>query len=184
MQKIALAGVKHTGKSTKGRLLAEAHKGTFKDLDDLILELLPEGYTIRSWYREKGQQAFKEREVAALKEYLDHDKNGFSCLALGGATLENREARNLLLEAPLILCGIDDEEEILFQRIKRKGLPPFLETDNPEQTFHEMYETRNATIREYCDIVISCRGLSLEEAVNTLNREILNYSRSLEDTGE
>ena len=184
MQRIALAGVKHTGKTTKGRLLCNARGGSFKDLDDLITEKLPRGYTVRQWYKEKGQQAFREMEVLALQEYLASENSLFSCLALGGATLENEVARSLLIGSSMILCGIEDEEEILYQRILRKGLPPFLETENPRHTFHEMYKTRSATIRRYCNIIISCKGLSLEEAVDKLDREIRNYTRTLSETGD
>ncbi len=184
MQRIALAGVKHTGKTTKGRLLCDARGGSFRDLDDLITEKLPRGYTVRQWYREKGQKAFREMEVSALQDYLAREDSIFSCLALGGATLENEEARSLLEKASVILCGIEDDEDVLYERILRKGLPPFLETDNPRETFHEMYEIRSATIRRYCNIIISCRGLSLEEAVHKLDREIRNYTRTFVETGD
>ena len=184
MQRIALAGVKHTGKTTKGKLLCDTRGGSFRDLDDLITEKLPRGYTIRQWYKEKGQQAFRKMEVLALQEYLSSENSIFSCLALGGATLENEKARSLLIKASVILCGIEDEEDVLYRRILEKGLPPFLETEDPRQTFHKMYKTRSATIRRYCNITISCKGLTLEESVDKLDREIRNYTRTLVKTGD
>ena len=175
MHHIALAGVKHSGKSTKGRLLAEARKGEFFDLDDLIEALLPEGYTVRRWYLEMGQEAFRERETLAVENYLKREFSCFSCLALGGGTLENPAARELLKSSPLLLCGIEEEEDVLFKRILRKGLPPFLDTEDPAKTFHELYERRSAGIREFCDIITPMNNLTIQEAVDKIDRDIRNY---------
>ena len=184
MNHIALAGVKHTGKSTKGRLLAEAHQGVFHDLDDLITAILPQGYTVRSWYREKGQQAFMDMETRALEEYFNRKEEGFRCLALGGATLENPRAKEILLSAPICLCGLTDREDVLFQRILNKGLPPFLETDDPRETFHQLYEKRSRTIRQYCHILVNMDGMSLEEAVADIDRKLKAYKETLTLKGE
>lgn len=177
MQIIALAGVKHSGKSTLGRLLAEQNRGFFLDLDDLITAILPGGYTVRSWYKKKGRDAFMEKETEALRSYLEKDRHSYNCLALGGATLENPEAIKLLKGQEICLCGLMDDEKILFDRIVKRGLPPFLKTDNPEKTFHELYVKRSATIERYSDIVVPIYKLSPLEAVEKLNREIHSYKK-------
>ncbi len=170
MNHIALAGVKHTGKSTKGRLLAQSHKGIFTDLDDLIVEMLPRGYTIREWYREKGAESFMELESSALENYLNKPEDGFRCLALGGGTLENPSARKQLKASSLCLCGLIDREEVLLERILRKGIPPFLDSSHPEESFHRLYEQRNRTIRECSDILVDMDGLTMDEAVKAIER--------------
>ncbi|OQY31287.1 MAG: hypothetical protein B6241_14445 [Spirochaetaceae bacterium 4572_59] len=177
MQIIALAGVKHSGKSTLGRLLAEHNRGRFLDLDDLITQKLPEGETVRSWYRKKGRDAFMEKEVEALRSYLDKNRQSYNCLALGGATLENPEAMKLLKGPDICLCGLMNDEKTLFNRIVKRGLPPFLETENPEKTFHELYEKRSATIERYSDIVVPIYQLSPLEAVEELNRAIHSFMK-------
>ncbi len=178
MNHIALAGVKHTGKSTKGRLLAGKHNGDFTDLDDLIIEKLPEGMPLREWYRENGQAAFMKLESQVLKEYLKEEFSGFRCLALGGATLENPEARVLLTESPICICGLTDREEVLYERILRKGLPPFLDPEKPRESFHDLYEKRSRTILEYSNIIIDMDGMSVDESVKAIDRAFMDFRRS------
>jgi shikimate kinase len=114
-------------------------------------------------------------ETLALKNYLERDFPCFSCLALGGGTLENPAARELLKSSPLLLCGIEEEEKVLFERILRKGLPPFLDSEDPAKTFHELYIRRSAGIREYCDVITPMNNLTIQEAVETIDRDIRNY---------
>ena len=179
MNHIALAGVKHTGKSTKGRLLAQAHRGVFTDLDDLILEKLPRGYSIRKWYTEKGAECFMELERSALESYLNEPEDKFRCLALGGGTLENPSALRLLKNSSLCLCGLIDREEVLLERILRKGIPPFLDAENPEESFHRLYEMRNKTIRDHSDILIDMEDLSIDKAVKAIEQAFSAFNRKI-----
>jgi len=173
MHRIALAGVKHCGKSTIGRLIAAQQGGVFRDLDDLILELLPAGFTVRSWYREKGQEAFRRMEEEALSAYLNCSGNEpFLCLSLGGGTMENPAARELLHAGGVPVIALDEDADVLYQRIRRGGLPPFLDTEDPEKTFRELYTRRSATLKEFCDLVVSIHGLPPREAAEKVISQI------------
>lgn len=136
---ILLTGVKHCGKSTVGRLLAEEWGVPFFDLDDLVETNCADetGRTLscRDIYREYGKPNFIRYEAAAaerLKELAGSRSSGSgpvsriaAVAALGGGTAENREAISALESFGLFVLFDADPEE-LFERIKRGGIPPFL----------------------------------------------------------
>jgi len=173
MPVIVFGGIKHTGKSTVGRILSQRLDLPFHDLDDLILRILPFKCSIRRWYREKGADAFKEKEAEALKNYLrEKPVKDMRILSLGGGTLENTAALNLLKEASTGIFILDEAEDILFERIIRKGLPPFLDSDNPRASFGELYKKRRKTLLEQGDHIINIHGLDQQEAAEEAARVI------------
>lgn len=165
MPVIVLGGIKHTGKSTVGRMLSKEMGLPFHDLDDLILKILPFKWSVRKWFREKGADAFKKKEVEALRTYFnDSDRETLRILSLGGGTFENSDALKLLKKSEAVIFILDEEEEILFERIIRKGVPPFLDEDNPRASFSELYKARRATLLEQGDHIINIHGLDQQEA--------------------
>jgi shikimate kinase len=162
---IVLGGIKHTGKSTVGRILSKEMELPFHDLDDLILKILPFKWSVRKWFREKGADAFKKKEAEALRTYFKEAAGeALSILSLGGGTLENAEALKLLKNSEAGIFILDEEEEILFERIIQKGIPPFLDGDNPRASFSKLYKTRRATLLEQGDHIINIHGLDQQEA--------------------
>lgn len=148
-----------------GRMLSKEMELPFHDLDDLILKILPFKWSVRKWFREKGVDAFKKKEAEALRAYLkEADGESLSILSLGGGTLENSDALRLLKSSEAGIFILDEEEEILFERIIRKGIPPFLDGDNPRASFTELYNTRKATLLEQGDHIINIHGLDQQEA--------------------
>jgi shikimate kinase len=79
---IILLGLRCSGKTTVGRLLASRLARPFVDLDDLTLELLGAATTTEAW-RTAGQQAFRAAEARALARVLAGDSQ---IIALGGGT--------------------------------------------------------------------------------------------------
>ncbi len=169
MPVIVLGGIKHTGKSTAGKNLSVRLNFPFDDLDDLILMELPYKWTIRKWYREKGAQAFMDKETLALQKYLDGcDPDGTKILALGGGTLENARALELLKKHDASILILDEEEEVLYRRIIRNGIPPFLDTGDPRQAFGELYKKRRATLIEQGDHIINIHNLDQRQTADEL----------------
>lgn len=146
-------------------MLSKEMELPFHDLDDLILKILPFKWSVRKWFREKGADAFKKKEVEALKNYLQGvDGKTLSILSLGGGTLENPEALKLLKKSEAGIFILDEEEEILFERIIKKGIPPFLNGDNPRASFTDLYKARRTTLLEQGDHIINIHGLNQQEA--------------------
>lgn len=92
--RLTLVGYRACGKSTVGRLAAARLGWPFVDADSAVEADL--GMPIRQFFAERGEQAFRDAEQAALARILA----GGRCLVLatgGGAVL--REANRALLAA-------------------------------------------------------------------------------------
>lgn len=88
-------GLRGSGKSTIGRLVAAALGRTFIDLDDVTPGVLGAASVREAWDRH-GQEAFRRAEVIALSSVLQGDGR---VVALGGGTPT----------APMAADLIDDE---------------------------------------------------------------------------
>lgn len=66
---IILVGIKHSGKSTEGRRLAEQYGVPLFDIDEVIEQLT--GKTVRQLYIENGKNAFMQAEVSACQFVAD-----------------------------------------------------------------------------------------------------------------
>lgn len=96
---IVLIGLRGSGKSTVGRMLAEVLAIELIDLDRCVLERLNKPTVAEAW-ASLGQAAFRDAEAAALAELLAlHDPAHPRVIALGGGTLTVTEAQATLTEA-------------------------------------------------------------------------------------
>ena len=94
-RRIVLTGFMGSGKSTVGPLLAKRLGWSFVDVDDAIAA--EAGATIAELFARHGEQAFREREHAAIARLAAGDG---LVLALGGGAIEHPATRELLLAAP------------------------------------------------------------------------------------
>ncbi len=176
-QNLYLAGLKHCGKTTLGRLIADRTGREFYDLDDLLLELAAgQGYSsVRELYRIAGREKFQEYEAAAARKA----SLSAAILSLGGGTIENPAAYEALQpEGSLIYLQVD--EAVLFNRIERGGFPPFLIGERPPaELFHELYTRRHKLYIQHCDAVIELPDQAVEKNFQLLYSRLkeLNYVR-------
>lgn len=146
---LILTGLKHTGKSTVGRLLAEATGRPFLDTDDVIRSL--SGKQPRELYDEGGPALMMEWETKACRKVADqYPKAGiapaYCVLATGGGLADNRDACAVLASSGIQIF-LDTDFEIAFQRVlasaERDGrLPRFLEGGDPRALFLELFNRR------------------------------------------
>jgi shikimate kinase len=92
VERVVLTGFMGSGKTTVGHLLAERLGWTFHDLDDEIERRT--GMTVPQIFAEKGEEAFRRQESAALASLLGKQH---MVLALGGGAPETF-ANQLMLE--------------------------------------------------------------------------------------
>lgn len=122
---VLLIGLRGSGKSTVGRLLAERVSRPFVDLDDVSLEL-SDHESIRAIFDEGGERAFRELEARALEAVLPKEA---SIIALGGGTPTGERARTLIERAHR-----DDSARIVYLRCDvdelRRRLAPTIEEDD------------------------------------------------------
>ena len=145
-----IAGMKHCGKSTASANIASLVNCTREDSDDLILEALNIS-SIRSFYREKGKEAFMQAEYEAVRDFTDRNDN--YVLSLGGGAADNEPLMQLVKSRGRLIYLYRDEK-LIFDRIMRKGLPAFLDRDDPREAFHQIFVRRDAVYRKYADLII------------------------------
>ncbi len=84
MRHLYFCGIKHSGKSTLGKLAAKALGYSWVDLDDLVLHGIAPYHSIREFYQAAGKDAFMEEEVKALRAFLSTRDTPPTSSALGG----------------------------------------------------------------------------------------------------
>ena len=161
---IALIGPKHSGKTSTGEELSLLLKADFMDLDLFIEERT--GKTPRTLYME-SPGIFMEAEAQALEAVINRTAQNRTILVLstGGGIIDNPAAVSLLREKTLMVF-LEVSSGTAWDRIlgtsKISGeLPPFLRTDNPEETHRELHTRRNRLYRELADYTVDAESADL-----------------------
>jgi shikimate kinase len=89
--KLVLIGLRGSGKSTVGALLAKRLHWAFVDTDEVVQQRA--GLTIRQLFEQKGEAAFRTLEAAAVAECANMDRTVVA--PGGGAVLDPASARAL-----------------------------------------------------------------------------------------
>ena len=146
-----IAGIKHSGKTTFAKLLAEKYNLPHIDNDQLILEFLKID-NIRQFYKAEGKAMFMQAEALALASFLDRRED--AVISLGGGAADNEQLITLLkITAPIIY--LYRKEEDLLECILKDGIPPFLDKEDVENSFHRLFEQRDKRYREISDLTIN-----------------------------
>jgi shikimate kinase len=97
------------GKSTIGRLVAEAEEVPFRDLDEVIE--MSVGMTIAGFFERRGEAAFREVEAGLLRDLIDPGV----VLALGGGAVLDDDSWRLVRERALAVW-LDAPLDALLER--------------------------------------------------------------------
>lgn len=143
-----------------GARVAEALALPFIDLDDVLLRLAEEETgepfaSCREAYKSLGKEAFRRLEALAAGELASKDIP--EICALGGGTVENPEARRAL-EGTGFFVYLRESPDILYRRISSRGIPAFLDPQNPEDAFYRLFEKREKDYSALATITLDCRG--------------------------
>lgn len=173
---IAITGLKHSGKSTLAPRLGRLLDLPALDLDDEALRRMRDGLprpatgsSLRDYFREHGADLFREYELETLRSLLDDRFSGL--LACGGGIVDNRVAMSLL-EARALIVYLTAEFSILYERIIRGGVPPFLDASDPYGSFMSLARRRDAAYRSAADLVIPLEGRDIGEAAAVVATKI------------
>lgn len=159
---IILIGLMAVGKSTVGRLLAQALDMQFFDSDH---EIEARAGAPVSWiFDVEGEAGFREREHHVLDELTQH--SGIVLATGGGAVLNlcNRQ----LLAARGIVVHLDSPLERLVERTRRDRKRPLLRGGNVRETLTRLHGERDPLYREIADY----RFVTDRQSPKTLAREI------------
>ena len=164
--------MKHTGKSSLGKKLAQARRLPFRDLDQM-LENLPEaqGRSTREVYRTGGKALFQRLEALAAAGAVHEMRHAPMILAWGGGTVDNPLAVNQLAEIG-VLVHLKEKPEILFERILKGGLPAFLSPEHPWEDFQALYRERTLRMHEICTLELELNGVDLDIAFRRLSESL------------
>ena len=157
MENIILGGLKHCGKTSLGRIIAEDTGYRFFDLDELILSTAGGSWdSVREIWEKMGSFEFRRLEVEAARSFADwvipSVRGTGVILSLGGGTVENADALGWLKNLGLKVY-IRADAELLYQRIMARGRPPFLSEDDPHGDFMEIYSRRHPLCGVFADII-------------------------------
>ena len=123
---ILLCGFMGSGKSFLMESLYKSSKGkgSFFDLDDIVLNKFGEGEkTLGELIEKRGWSFFREKEFFCLKDFLHEAENNPSCciLSLGGGTLNNRSLDLIKTSDRSTLIWLETSFEKCFERISKEG---------------------------------------------------------------
>lgn len=177
---VVLIGMKHCGKSTIGRGLAERMGCPFFDVDSMIQEMhqcdTGRDQSVREIFAEFGEEYFHQVEGAVVCDlYLKlNQPESEAVVALGGRTAMNEAVTELLGGIGLVTYLHVPRDE-LFARVRRSGLPPFLDEADPQADFEALCRKREPQYRRLADTVVDLSHLSVDEAVSAVLRSIREH---------
>ncbi len=115
-RRIGLIGLRGAGKSTLGRLLADALEIPFSELDDLIEE--EAGLSIPEVFELHGSEGYRRLETEALETWLAHHGTGVLAVP-GGVVASPYTYERLLGSCRTVWLQASPEEHM--ERVKRQG---------------------------------------------------------------
>lgn len=177
---VFVLGIKHSGKSSIGKILSKVLSFTLFDLDEEILKNEAENTlwrkTIRELYADWGNDLFHEKEFIILKKITERIKRESipSIISLGGGVADNKSMMKFIKKQGVVLY-LHSPESTLFSRIASGGIPPFLNSVHPEESFHQLFIRRHAKYYDAADIIINQSDYSINEIIEfLLDKDILS----------
>lgn len=154
--RIFLVGIKHSGKSSAGRILAERLAARFVDQDELILSNHSSGFVvtgIRDLYQHVGSERFAELELESSVELARQP--GPIVVACGGGIADNAQAISVVASAGVLMM-IEVEADTAWERVIAGGIPAFLGTDRAEVAGERFAELAERRMRRYREVAHAC----------------------------
>ncbi len=176
---IVLVGMKHCGKSTQGRLLAEKLNWRFADADNEIERLHGEGLRCRQIYQKIGADAFRRLEARAVSGLLNSDGPDTVC-ALGGGAVSNPFMPAAWRERGLVVY-LKASPLVMYSRVAAGGLPPFLAgADDPAKAFSALCAEREPAFEAAADCVFR---LDMQASAEDNSAALFNFLKEKIDHG-
>ncbi|MFT3779536.1 MAG: shikimate kinase [Ottowia sp.] len=157
---IILVGMPGSGKSTVGRSLARRLQMDLADSDQVIEQRL--GCTIRSYFDQHGEAAFRDVEASVIDELT---RGAPIVLATGGGAVLRPASRQRLRERGTVIY-LRSSPEHLIRRLRHDTKRPLLQVADPLGRLRELYNARDPLYRECAHFVIDTHGTTLSALVN------------------
>lgn len=165
---IVLIGFKGCGKSKIGKALAERLGLDFFDTDTMIEDLhrerMKQDLDFRGIYTEHGHEYFDTLELEAIRSAVK--KTGCVISFGGGSLIKADEAGLSTQNATFVYITVEDD--VLFDRIVRNGIPAFFDKENPRVSFNRLMIERTPVYVKYADITVDNTGKPPGEVVDEI----------------
>lgn len=160
--RVVLIGLRGSGKTTLGRLLAQRLHSQFIDLDDVTVAGSGQP-SVTAMFRSFGEPAFRAAECAALEHVLASASPSGTVIALGGGTPTAPQARALLESAraagTVRIILLEAPPETLGARLTNNpGDRPLLAGASFAEEALLLSEARLPMYRTLADAVVSTGG--------------------------
>jgi shikimate kinase len=159
---LALVGMPGGGKSTVGRQLAKRLGWSFFDSDSVVEKRL--GTTIRAYFEQAGESAFRDIEAAVIDELSAQPQ---VVIATGGGAVLRAENRKHLHDRCRVVYLRSSPEE-LHRRLRHDTTRPLLQVADPLARLRELYAQRDPLYREAAHFVVETGRPSVGALVNTV----------------
>jgi shikimate kinase len=151
-----------SGKSTVGRQLSRRLGLPFFDSDHLLEQRL--GCSIREYFAEAGEDAFREREQEVITELA---QGADAVVATGGGAVLRAANRRALRAAGHVIYLRSSPEE-LYRRLRHDTQRPLLQVADPLGKLRTLYAERDPLYRETAHFQIETGRPSVPTLVNMI----------------
>lgn len=163
---IILIGMKSSGKTTVGRLVARKLGLRFTDMDAEVERLhfqqTAERLRFREIFQKHGKDYFRKLETAALQAVATAQPERPFVMATGGGLPLAEENRPLLRSLGIVVF-LDVAPDVLLARIVSRGIPAFFPyPDDPARSLAELLAVRRPIYGTLAHITVACRSESQE----------------------
>ncbi len=160
---LALVGLPGAGKTTIGKLLSRRLGLPFVDTDHVIEEKI--GGSIRAYFEQQGEDAFRDVEQAVIEELTSAGHQGV--LATGGGAVLREANRKRLRETSYVIYLRTSADQV-FSRVRHDRKRPLLQVDDPLARLKALYAQRDPLYREAAHLVVDTGRPSMQTLVNVI----------------
>lgn len=159
VRNIILIGFMGCGKSTIGRELKRMLGFHWIDTDTAIETRAQ--CRITEIFAREGEEGFRDRETAALRELLEQNIQSTIVSTGGGAVL--REENRAILRQLGYVVWLRANADTIYHRTRKNRDRPILQTENPRAVIEGLLQQREPIYRECAHLIIDVAGLNRTE---------------------
>jgi len=166
MMNLIFCGLPCSGKTVVGKNLAEKLEWKFVDTDALIENaycgISGKQHQPCQIFSLEGEHFFRTLETQQVTS-LGGCKE--TVISTGGGVFASSD-NSVLLKKMGVVIYLKTFPEVIWERLQIRGLPAFLDKDNPKESFFEIARSRLPHYERAADIIVDCNNKSEHDIVS------------------